>query len=219
MAPRRLGLVASPYTGASGWGPLAAALPGATAVDYGGVSGPDWYEGAAARIAAAMDAGPWIAVLHSGAGGFAPAIAAAARRLQGFVFLDAGLPYPGASIHSIAPPELLARLRAVTADGRLAPWNAWFDADPTLRMIPDPGLRASFVAELPRIPFAYLEAVAPAHPAWEALPSAYVQLSRTYDRAAEQAGERGWQVRRALLHHLAMVSHPEVVAELLADLL
>ena len=43
----------------------------ATAVDYGGVSAPDWYGGAARRIAEAL-AGKdnLILAVHSGAGGF-----------------------------------------------------------------------------------------------------------------------------------------------------
>ena len=45
----------------------------ALAVRYGGVSAPDWYEGAADRICVALRRqGPIILVAHSGAGAFVP---------------------------------------------------------------------------------------------------------------------------------------------------
>ena len=214
----RLVLAPSPFVGANSWGTTAAALPDAMVVDYGGVSGPDWYEGVAARIVAQADGRPWIAVMHSGAGGFAPAIAAGASDLVGLIFLDAVLPYPGRSCLQNAPMELADQLRRLTTDGRLAPWNQWFGADPTPRLIPDPEARAAFVRDLPSVPFAFLEAVSPASAAWERLPAAYVQLSKGYDAAALAAEARGWTVRRARLHHLAMASDPEQVAILLKDL-
>jgi hypothetical protein len=213
----RLILVPSPFVGAVSWQAAADALPDALAVDYGGVSGPDWYEAVARRIGVQADGRPWIAVLHSGAGGFAPALASAAADLAGFIFVDAVLPYPGRSNIETAPQPLADRLRALATDGRLAPWNRWFDADPLPRLIPDPEMRAAFERDLPRVPFAFLEAVSPAGSEWERLPSAYLQLSKTYDATADKAEQRGWPVRRARLHHLAMASHPAVVADLLLE--
>ena len=72
--------------------------------------------------------------------------------------------------------------------------------------------------DLPSVPFAFLEAVSPVSAEWERLPAAYVQLSKGYDAAALAAEARGWTVRRARLHHLAMASDPEQVAILLKDL-
>jgi hypothetical protein len=193
-------------------------LPDAAAIDYGGVRGPDWYEGVGARVAAAAGASPWIAVLHSGAGGFAPAIAAAAANLAGLIFVDAVLPYPGRSWLEHAPAALAERLRRLAADGHLPPWNQWFDADPAPRLIADAARRSTFVQELPRAPFAFLEAACPAEHRWERLPAAYAQLSTAYDAEAAQAGERGWAVRSARLNHLAMLSHPDKVAAVLSEL-
>lgn len=214
----RLVLVPSPFVGVCSCRPLAAALPDAVAADYGGVSGPDWYQGVASRVGGQAAGRPWVAVLHSGAGGFAPALAAASPDLVGLIYVDAVLPYPGRSCLATAPSSLADQLRRLTVDGALAPWNAWFDADPTSRLIPDPEARAAFVADLPRTPFAFLEAIAPADTAWEGLPAAYVQLSKGYEATAAEAERRGWIVRRARLHHLAMISHPEEVANLMADL-
>ena len=193
------------------------ALPGAIAVDYGGVAGPDWYQGVDARLAAQVDSEPWIAVLHSGAGGFAPALAAASTRLAGLIFVDAVLPYPGRRWRQTAP-ALAERLAALATDGLLPPWNRWFDPDPTLRLLPNAAIRDAFVRDLPRVPCAFLDAVCPDQRQWQPLPAAYLQLSKGYEIEANEAARRGWPVRRSSLHHLAMVSDPDKVAALLIDL-
>jgi hypothetical protein len=165
---------------------MADVLPDAVVADYGGVSAPDWYEGVARRVAAQCDGRPWIAVLHSGAGGFAPTLAAAAKDLAGIIFVDAVLPYPGKSYLENAPADLAAQLRRLTRDGYLAPWNAWFEIDPTPRLIPDSAARDLFVKDLPRVPFAFLEEVSRADSDWERLPAAYVQLSKIYEDTADK---------------------------------
>jgi hypothetical protein len=216
--PRTI-LAPSPFVGAGAWRAVASRLPDAVAIDYGGVSGPDWYLGVARRIVSKADGDkPWAAVLHSGAGGFAPAIAAAATRLTGLIFVDAVLPYPGKSYLDNAPAALADRLRRVATDGLLAPWNRWFDVDPLPQLIPEPAARRAFARELPEVPFTFLEAVSPADAGWERLPAAYVRLSAAYEEEAVEAERRGWRVRRANLHHLAMVSDPAAIAALLADL-
>ncbi len=214
----RLVLIPSPFVGAVSWQATASALPDAVACDYGGVSAPGWYEGVANRIVAQCDDRPWIAVLHSGAGGFAPAIAAAATNLAGLIFVESVLPYPGKSIIKTAPPNFVALLKRVTQDGYLAPWNTWFGADPLPTLISDIAAREAFVRDLPRVPFAFLEAASPDASQWENLPAAYVQLSKVYDKESAEAERRGWAVRRAKLNHLAMASDPEKVATLLAGL-
>jgi hypothetical protein len=215
----RIALTPSPFLGAGAWHAVASRLPNAVAIDYEGVSGPDWYAGVGRRIASQADGDrPWAAVLHSGAGGFAPAIAAAATRLASLIFIDAVLPFPGMSYLDNAPAALADRLRRVTTNGLLAPWNRWFDVDPLPRLIAEPRARRAFARALPQAPFAFLEAVSPADPDWERLPAAYVRLSAAYEDEAVEAERRGWRVRRANLHHLAMVSDPDAVAALLADL-
>lgn len=210
----RLALVPSPFTGAEAWRPLSEHLPAAMAVDYGGVRAPDWYDGVAARVAEAIGPGPWIAVLHSGAGAFAPSLAGAGA--AGLIFVDAVRPHPGRSLRQV-DPDIVTRLEARASDGRLEPWNRWFEQDPLPRLLPDEAMRAAFVADLPRPSVAFLDAVAPDIDAWERLPAAYVQLSRRYAAQAEWAVARGWPVRRAELHHLAPASHPDAVADLLGE--
>ena len=215
----RLVLVPSPFVGAASWRAVAERLSGSLVADYRPLAGPDWYEAAAARIAAQAGEGSWIGVLHSGAGGFAPALAEAAPRLAGFVFVDAVLPYPGRTCLQNAPDWLAEAMRRLSGpDGRLAPWNRWFPQDPLPRLIPDPAVRAAFEADLPAVPFAFLQALSRPSSAWERLPSAYLQLSRGYAETAAEAEARGWPVRRATLNHLAACSHPDEVAGLIREL-
>lgn len=211
----RLALVPSPFTGAEAWRPTAEHLPDAIAVDYGGVRAPDWYDGAARRVAEVIGPRAWIAVLHSGAGAFAPSLAEAGA--AGLIFVDAVRPHPGRSLRDV-DAEIVAHLEARASDGRLAPWNLWFDQDPLPRFLPDPAVRAAFVADLPRPAVGFLDAKAPESERWERLPVAYLQLSRRYAAQAEWAEARGWPVARADLHHLAMASHPAEVADLIAQL-
>lgn len=213
----RLVLVPSPFVGPSCWRATAEALPDAVAVDYGVVSGPGWYEQVGEAVAQQAGEGPWIAVLHSGAGGFAPIIAAVGRP-AGFIFVDAIMPHPGRSVLETAPEPLIAQLRELTSDGLLAPWHEWFALDPTPRMIPDPAVRDAIVADLPRTPFAFLEATAPDESEWEEVPCAYLQISKGYEETADKAQLRGWPVRRVRMNHLAMAADPDAVASLLTAL-
>jgi pimeloyl-ACP methyl ester carboxylesterase len=216
----RLVLVASPFVGAVSWQATAARLADAVVADYRPLEGPDWYETVAARVAAQAGGRPWIAVLHSGAGAFAPALAEiAGARLAGLVFVDAVLPYPGRTCLENAPDWLADAMRRLRQpDGALAPWNRWFPEDPLPRLLPDEAQRAAFEADLPRTPFAFLEAPSKPSSAWERQPSAYLQLSKGYAATADAAQVRGWLVRRAQRHHLAMASHPEETAALIGEL-
>ena len=131
---------------------------------------------------------------------------------------EAVLPYPGKSYVETASANFIAQLRRGTRDGYLAPWNKWFGADPLPQLIPDSAVRESFERDLPRVPFAFLEAASPDMAEWERLPAAYVQLSEAYDMETTEAERRGWSVRSAKLHHLAMTSAPEEAAALLSGL-
>jgi hypothetical protein len=50
-------------------------------------------------------------------------------RVRGCVFVDAALP-PASGAVPVAPPELLALLRAKASDGLLPRWTDWWDAQP-----------------------------------------------------------------------------------------
>ena len=213
----RLALIPSPFVGVGSWAAMDAIMPEATTVDYGAVGGPHSYDGVARQVIAQVDAQVWLAVLHSGAGGFAPALAAIARNLTGFIFIDAVLPYPGRSWLENAPTALAAQLRQVRDNGLLERWNEWFSDDIAPDLVSDPHFRSAFNPELPRVPFSFLEAASPADGRWESVPTVYLQLSPLYAEEAERARQRGWRVRVSWRHCITMASHPEAVAVLLRE--
>ena len=220
----RFALIHSPLVGPSCWRDVERSLRldghDALAVDYGPIRGAGWYGEAAARIAAGLGdgRGRWILVGNSGAGGLIPSIVEAARGLvSAVVFIDAILPHAGRTWLETAPGPLAERLRGLASDGRLPPWNEWFDADPTLVLIPDKALRAALVADLPCVALAALSAPAPSGGDWEALPCLYLQLSAAYASEAREARRRGWRVCSETMHHLAMVTEPERAGEILVQ--
>lgn len=224
-APPPLVLVHSPLVGPSCWEPTAAVLRrrGYDILTPSLVDaleqGPPYYPSLAASVAAAVDrAGivePVVLVVHSGAGALVPAIGdslAAGARLA--VFVDAILPHPGRSWFDTAPGELRDHLRSLASNGRLPPWNGWFDTEEIAAELPEPAARDRFVTDLPRLPLAYFDEAAPAT---ARLPPhhAYVRLSDGYTAEADQAEKAGWPVRHLGAGHLAVFTRPDTVADVL----
>jgi pimeloyl-ACP methyl ester carboxylesterase len=221
LQPSLLALIHSPLVGPSSWRSTCALIAdrrrAALAVDYDGVQGPDWYGGATARIAAAVEpADSVIVVAHSGAGAFAPSLVAVlGQRLAGLILVDAVMPYPGQCWFDTAPPALAARIRSLARDGVLPPWDTWFGEGAINALLGDPSLAAAFRSESPRLPLAFFEAIAPGGDAWRGRPAAYLQLSGACAGDADKAATLGWTVRREALHHLAMLTHPERLVDIL----
>jgi hypothetical protein len=193
----------------------------ARVIDYGGVWGPDWYVGAATRIAreAAGLNQPWALALHSAAGALAPAIVKAViAKPSVILFIDAILPHPGRSWLETAPPALANRLRGLAEDGVLPPWNRWFVADPTPRLISDEARRVEFEAALPRLPMSFLQCPAPAEDLSADERVGYLRLSEGYEAEATAAELMGWKVASARMDHLAMISQPDRVAAVMTEL-
>ena len=135
-----------------------------------------------------------VLVGHSGAGALLPAIRQAlGRAVQGYVFVDAGLPAGGQSrLESFGQgaEEFRAHL---AAGGRFPDWT-----DEDLRpLVPDDALRASLVAGLRPQPLAYWEEPLPVVPTWPDAPCGYALFSDVYADAATQAQRLGWP-----LHHM-----------------
>lgn len=190
----------------------------AVAADYGWFGVAPTYEEGGRQIAAQAGGPGWTLVVHSGAGGHAPSILAAMDRPAGVTFADAILPHPGRSWIETAPPALAARLRRLAVDGVLPPWNQWFETDPLGTLLHDRRALDAFAAELPRVPLDWLETPAPVVEHWQPPLMAYLQLSPAYDLEAAEAAAVGWPVRRLHLNHLAMLTHPDKVADELVSL-
>lgn len=168
------------------------------------------YYRALAEAAAAAIADPAIVVVHSGAGAVVPVVGALAA-VKAVVFVDALLPHPGESWFGGVPEQLGTRLKALSKDGKLPPWHAWWPKGAMERLLPERGLGTAFLSAQQELPLAYFEEPAPEIPL--TTPSAYLRLSEAYDAEADAAESAEWPVLRLNLHHLAMLSHPQPVAD------
>ncbi len=105
-----LTLVHSPLVGPATWDVLAAALSdrGREAwipdLTWSVSDGPTYLAGQVASIVEVVDGRPTILVGHSGAGPLLAAMGESLGCVEGYVFVDAGLPHPGRSWFDSAPP-------------------------------------------------------------------------------------------------------------------
>ncbi|MFI7283415.1 hypothetical protein ACIBOV_24445 [Micromonospora chersina] len=200
-----------------------------------------------AAVASVAPGAPTVVVGHSRAGPYLPGItdAVGSDRLD-VVFLDARLPHPGTSWVGSLPPERATWLREMAVSGRLPTWDTWFPASSIDDLLPDPDQRRKVLHGLPELPWKVVSEVLPAPgEAWNsarhggqgarrpaegqvAQPdpherveggAVYLQLSAAYQSTAEQAEECGYRVRRRDADHLAMVTQPAMVTDLLLSAL
>ncbi|MEV4753724.1 hypothetical protein AB0J86_01220 [Micromonospora sp. NPDC049559] len=200
-----------PYLEAAGW---RVAVPDLRPC----LDAPSFHAAVCAAAVASVDGGtPSVVAGHSRAGAYLPGIAEAVGgdRLD-VVFVDARLPYPGSSWVGSVPPERAAWLRKVAASGRLPRWGAWFPTGSLDGLLPDPEQRRRVLHDAPELPWEVVSEVLPeSGGAWDSARRVYLRLSAAYEPAAELAEESGYLVRRRDADHLAMVTRPAMVAELL----
>jgi pimeloyl-ACP methyl ester carboxylesterase len=212
-----LALIHSPLVGPMTWRATAESLRG---LGYTRVETPSacaWeveepmYEALAGRIADQLGPGPWLLIGHSGAGGLIPAIGEGLiEGASGAIFVDALLPHPAKAWMDTAPPALAESLRQRTRAGDVPPWPAWFGSAAVEALLPEPAVRAAFVAEARAVPAAYLSEPAPS--ASSPSSCAFLQLSDGYAAEAKAASALGWTVASEPSHHLAMITRPDMVA-------
>jgi hypothetical protein len=222
----RLLLVHSPLVGPATWEQVAADLGGrgyeVGVPDLTGTvtAGPPYCMRQADVIARGACGQPAILVGHSGAGPLLAAAGAIIDHVRGYIFVDAGLPTPGQSWLETVPPEIAAQLREMADDqGWLPPWAQWWGEQTLAELIPDPAARRHFAADCPRLPLGMFEEVHPTVPQWPDAPAAYLQLSEAYEDQTATARELGWPVAERMSHHLAPLTHPDLVAGALRGLL
>jgi pimeloyl-ACP methyl ester carboxylesterase len=217
-------LVHSPLVGPLTWDALAASLrAGGHRVSVPDLrssltDGPPYWSRQVAAIVDNADKDRVILVGHSGAGPLLPAIGKALERVAGYVFIDAGLPFPGRSWLEQAPPELAEQLRAMARDGWLPPWSEWWGAAGLAELLPDADVREHFSAGCPRLPMAMFEEAQPLVSGWPDAPCAYLRLSEAYQGQAERGKAHGWPTIDLSSHHLAVLTDPDLVLEALLDL-
>jgi hypothetical protein len=226
----RLLLVHSPLAGPQSWDLVAADLAGrgyeVSVPDLTGTlaTGPPYCSRQAEVIARGACGPPAVLIGHSGAGPLLAAAGALASSkqgsVQGYVFVDAGLPIPGQTWTQTVPSDLAARVLQLADDhGWLPPWPRWWGEETMAALIPDPGARRRFADGCPPLPLAMFEEVHPLVPRWPDAPAAYLLPSEAYQDEASRARELGWPVAEHASHHLALLTDPGPVAASLHDLL
>lgn len=181
---------------------------------------PPLYENLAAVTAPQYlgQGGPYVLVVHSGAGGLAPAlVAASGGQVAAVLYVDAVPPHPGRSWYETASDALAASLRERTDTAGMVPaWDQWFPPDALGSLIPDEVQREAFLSGLSPTPANWLEAKAPELDLPGDVGWGFLRLSKAYEREAGEARRLGWPTLRVDLHHLAMMTHPaEVVTGML----
>jgi alpha-beta hydrolase superfamily lysophospholipase len=178
------------------------------------------YLDAMARALASLPPGrDVIAVAHSNAGLFLPAIAATlAPRRVSLVFADASVPELGAQNVPLAPEAILPWLRTIATDGVLPRWTDWWSDEDANALYPDSATRNSVAAEEPRLPLALYEESVPVPVRWSERPCAYLLFSEGYESEAGRAAEHGWPVTTVPGEHLHMLVDPDGVAAAIEDI-
>ena len=175
-------------------------------------AGPPYCSRQATRIADSAGDRSVILVGHSGAGPLLMLAGSMSRHVEGYVFIDAGLPCPGQSWLDTTPSEVAAHIRDMANDGWLPPWSEWWGDDGLAEMLPDPEVRERFAATCPRLPLAMFEEVYPDEASGPYAPSAYLRLSEAYEQPAREAKALGWPTIELMNHHLCVLTDPELVA-------
>lgn len=159
--------------------------------------------------------GPDLLVGYSGSGVLLSPVAAA-RPPGRAVFLDAVLP---ARARESAPSEQVrtftTQLLAEHGGDRLPRWTRWWPAADLATLVPDATLRRELDATSPELPGDFYDEPVGVSPGWEPSRVDYVQLSEAYAAEAAAAADRGWRVHRWPSDHLAVLTRPEQVRDLL----
>jgi len=141
------------------------------------------------------------------------------ERVAQLIYLDAYVPQPGQSRWDLLPPEVVAMEEAaLDADGGTGP------PPPASIMVPIDAETAAWVdARLsPRHPVGTYQQPIPADgSALELIPRAFIQCvlgPSRFGPSAALARAKGWPVRELAAGHLAPLTHPREVADLLLEL-
>jgi hypothetical protein len=116
-----------------------------------------------------------------------------------------------------AAAGLAGLLAMADAAGVLPPWCEWRGPDGLAAAVPDPVQRRRLEAACWPVPVSIFDEVPAVPQAWPDVPCAYLSLGD--ERSAAAAESRGWPTRRKPSgSHLDVVTAPEAVAALLAEL-
>ncbi|MFS0868121.1 hypothetical protein AB3M83_12410 [Microbacterium sp. 179-B 1A2 NHS] len=169
-------------------------------------------------VAAAHRARATVAIAHSNAGNFVPAVTAGSTVTQ-VVFLDAIIPPLSGGTWPVVPAGLREMLTSSAPHGLLPPWTQWWPEADVAALFPDLATFRRVDADAPRVPLSYLSSSATAAKDWSVgLDLAYVAFGATYADAIRVAADARWPVRILQLGHLGMLQEPTTVADAILSL-
>jgi len=177
---------------------------------------------AALQIAAAAPRSPIGLIGHSGAGPLLPQVGfaqrAARRQVGAYVFVDAGVPRPGATrldlIHG-SGEAVASQIRRELERGALVP--TWRDEELAASGL-GPAERATVLAAMRPRPLAFFEEEVPFPGDWPDAPCGYLRTSAAYDAVARLAARRGFPVVSIDGGHFAALTGPGALADALLEL-
>ncbi|HEY6786259.1 MAG TPA: alpha/beta hydrolase [Trebonia sp.] len=222
MTPE-LCLLPSPLLGPACWQPVAALLPAhgwrvceLPASPAAPRTGADALD---AFLSIVPDDRDSILVAHSNAGLFVPLIAAARKRVTGYVFADAGLPAPGPGQVPMIPSRFYDMLAGLADDtGTLPAWTRWWDDEDLSGLFPSAQVRALVEGEQRQLPLSYFAETLPVPEAWPARRGAYLAFGDGYAAEHAVATALGWATRVIDGEHLHMLVDPPALAAAIARL-
>lgn len=176
-------------------------------------------DAAAASIPA--DGEPVVVVGHGAAGSILPKVVEClAERgvpVEGVIFVDANLPHPGYSWFDTTSDQQEFDIRSLAVQDQLPPWHQWKPNRTIVDLLPDLASRRGFLDAMPAVPLAYLEEVAPAARHWPPPHLAYIHVGGDYHAEVAEASRLGWTTLRNQLDHLAPLTRPNEVANLILE--
>lgn len=153
-----------------------------------------------------------VLIAHSGAGPLMPIIRQSMERsIEGYVFVDAGIPRDGASrmdLMRMEDPEWSEQFHQTLLQGERFPnWNE----DDLREVIPNDVLRRKMARELNPRPLSFFTEPIPVFGGWPDAPCAYIKFSTSYEWDFEQAKQAGWLCREIDAGHFHMLADPSLV--------
>ena len=159
-------------------------------------------------------------VAHSGAGPLLPVIRQSiVNPVHAYVFVDAGIPRPGASRLGMMKSEDSAwavEFEQYLSQGGYFPNWSFEDLQ---EVIPDEVLRRQMVAELHPRGLSFFTEPIPVFEGWPDAPCVYIQFSSPYNQPAAQARKAGWITRHREAGHFHMLVDPGAVVTDMIDAL
>jgi len=159
-----------------------------------------------------------ILVGHSGAGPLLPAISQSiANPVNAYVFVDASIPWDGASRLDLMKTEDPEWAEAFEKDletgGRYPTW----DFDDLSEIIPDEGLRRQMIPEIRPRGLSFFTEPIPVFRGWPEAPCVYIRFSKPYQKVAIKAQEEGWPIYELEAGHFHMLVDEVAVTDIMVE--